>query len=126
ANLESFSAGLALGKQLAGSHNLICIVGAMKELGEQSQVIHEKLGEIIAQVKPKRVICYGEETSYTIEKAKEFGYMNISITNSHEEIISSVLSCVNKDDCVYLKGSRAMMLDKVALALKEKAGIYAT
>lgn len=126
ANLESFMAGFALGKQLAGSHRLICIVGAMKELGEQSQAIHEKLGELIAQVKPDSVICYGEETIYTIQKAKELGFMNIAMDNSHEEIISNVLAYVSKDDCVYLKGSRAMMLDKVALALQEKAGIHAS
>ena len=126
ANLESFIAGFALGKQLAGSHKLICIVGAMKELGEQSQAIHEKLGEIIAQIKPDLVICYGEETIYTVQKAKKLGCTNIAIHNSHEEIVSSVLAIIGKDDCVYLKGSRAMMLDKVAFVLKEKAGVHAS
>lgn len=126
ANLESFAAGLALGKQLAGLHNLICIVGAMKELGCQTQAIHEQLGEIIAGIKPAHVFCYGEETTHTVQKAKDAGFDNICILNSHDEIVRGVLSYVHECDCVYLKGSRALMLDKVALVLKEKAGLYAS
>ena len=126
ANLESFTAGLALAKQLAGSHNLICIVGAMKELGDQTQSIHEQLGEIIAAVKPAHVYCYGEETHFTVNKAKESGFNNIIVTHSHEELVQNVLTCVHEHDCIYLKGSRALSLDKVAMLLKEKAGSHAS
>ena len=120
ANLESFRAGLAFGASLARESRLLCVLGAMKELGEKSRELHEELGSLVAREAPAYAFCVGEDMRFAVEKARELGYSAIRLFTSSEELAASVCAFAKDHDCIYIKGSRALALDKVALELKER------
>lgn len=120
ANLESFRAGLAFGSSLARESRLLCVLGAMKELGEKSPELHEQLGALVAREAPAYAFCVGEDMQFAVDKARELGYDRIRLFASSEDLVAAVCAFANNQDCIYIKGSRALALDKVALALKER------
>lgn len=81
----------------------IIILGDMLELGKYSKKYHKKANEFLRKIKNKEVLLIGKYTKYI--KGKHF--------NSIEEINKYLKNIIKKDCIVYIKGSRAMNLDKI-------------
>lgn len=86
----------------------IIVLGDMLELGKYSKKYHKKVNRYLKKIKNKEVLLIGNYTKYI--KGKHFKKIN--------DINLYLESIVKKDCIVYLKGSRAMNLDKVKTHFK--------
>ena len=112
ANPASLAAALDVQAQEAGEHWLV--LGDMGELGDESEFMHTKAGEIAKQFGVQRLFAYGELTKLSVQSfgagAKHF--------SSHAEIVSELQDELTKDICVLVKGSRAMQLEIIVAGIK--------
>lgn len=93
------------------------VLGAMKELGEKSGEIHRDLGARIDSSKWKKVLFFGAEMKDALEAfngPREILYF----TESYEDLEKEFIKSVSRGDFVLIKGSRSMMLERLAEAVK--------
>ena len=83
----------------------IIILGDMLELGKYSKKYHKKVNKFLKQIKNKEILLIGEFTKYI--KGKHF--------NDIESINNYLKNRDIKDNIIYIKGSRAMNLDKIII-----------
>ncbi len=112
ANPASLAAALDVQSQESGEHWLV--LGDMGELGNESEFMHTKAGEIAKQFGVQRLFAYGEQTKHSV---KSFGAGAKHFT-SHADIISVLQEELTKEICVLVKGSRSMQLEKVVAGIK--------
>ena len=112
ANPASLAAALDVQAQEPGEHWLV--LGDMGELGDESEFMHNKAGEIAKQFGVQRLFACGEMTKHSV---KAFG-KGAKHFSSHAEIISALQDELTKDICVLVKGSRAMQLEKIVTGIK--------
>lgn len=116
ANYDSMKAALDYMSKLPNPRK-IAVLGDMGELGEYSQEIHEKIGEVVAQDNIDILICVGTEVKSLINKAKENGIENTYICNSNEEAIKLLNKTLQKDDVVLIKASNYMKFTEICEAI---------
>ncbi|MEM7401524.1 MAG: cyanophycin synthetase, partial [Pseudomonadota bacterium] len=112
ANPASLAAALDVQAQEPGEHWLV--LGDMGELGDESEFMHSKAGEIAKQFGVQRLYAYGELTKHSV---KAFG-VGANHFASHAEIVSALQDELTKEICVLVKGSRAMQLEKIVEGIK--------
>ncbi len=112
ANPASLAAALDVQAQDPGEHWLV--LGDMGELGDESEFMHSKAGEIAKQFGVKRLFAYGELTKHSV---KAFG-AGAKHYASHAEIVAALQDELTKEICVLVKGSRAMQLEKIVAGIK--------
>lgn len=108
---------MALG-QLDGKRK-IAILGDMLELGDFSAEEHYKIGELLGKAGYEILLTYGKESKKIAEGAKASGVNLVKEFKTHKEIAEFYLSQCKKDDSILLKGSRGMMMEKVAEKLQK-------
>ena len=114
ANPASLAAALDVQAKESGEHWLV--LGDMGELGDESEFMHQKAGEIAKQFGVKRLFAYGPLTKHSV-KAFGSGAKHFS---SHAEIVTVLQKEITKEICVLVKGSRAMQLEKIVAGIKSK------
>ncbi|MDR0539820.1 MAG: UDP-N-acetylmuramoyl-tripeptide--D-alanyl-D-alanine ligase [Spirochaetaceae bacterium] len=90
------------------------IIGAMRELGKETETEHRKLGKRLAVSGADAVFLFGEETEISADILHACTTKkNIYQTNDIDELIRAVRAEVHKDDLILLKGSRSCGLERV-------------
>jgi len=79
------------------------VLGDMLELGKYSKRYHKKVNKVLNKIKNKEVLLIGNYTKYI--KGKHFDRI--------DDIINYLSLKLSKDSILYIKGSRAMNLDKI-------------
>ena len=92
--------------------NKIFILGDMLELGEHSKKEHKKIGQYINKTKINIVITYGEKSVGTFTEINNMKIQKFHF-NKMNALKISLMKILNKNDTVYLKGSRSMKLEKI-------------
>lgn len=115
-NPLSLKASIQSVKGIRGEKRLIIGLGDMLELGDYSPRAHREAGKMIAELRPDLFIAMGSFSKDMIEGAKEAGMPEdkLLIVSEHEEMIYEIEKRLYEDCIVFLKGSRAMALEKVA------------
>ena len=85
----------------------IIVLGDMLELGKYSKKYHLKINRYLQKIKNKEVLLIGNYTKYI--KGKHF--------NNVDEIIDYINIHIKEGNILYIKGSRAMQLDKIKTRL---------
>jgi UDP-N-acetylmuramoyl-tripeptide--D-alanyl-D-alanine ligase len=122
ANTESVTAML---RWLSAAHTvgrLVCVLGSMKELGEESEAAHRSVGRELAERPPAAVFLFGEETAPTLEELRKGGYEGRA--EQHSEFTAlrrAVTEYIRPGDTVLLKGSRSMELERLVEPIKAAA-----
>lgn len=98
------------------SNQSILVLGDMKELGAQSQNLHEEVGLFAKQANVKKLFCYGKDMVFT---AKAFGDQAQHF-DDYETLIHALKQSVTPDSVVLIKGSRSMKMETVVDALVAK------
>jgi len=93
----------------------IAVLGDMLELGDVSQACHEELGRLAAQ-RADQVLCYGDWAAAVLNGVVAQGGQGV-ICTSHDEIVAWMERQIREDDCILVKGSRGMRMEKVVHAL---------
>lgn len=112
ASYESIKPSLEyLGKIEKGKK--IAVLGDVKELGEFSKELHEKIGEEVPKNNIDILITVGEDAKYLAQKAKECGQKNIKICENNKEAAKELKKVIEPDDTVLLKASHSMNFGEI-------------
>ncbi len=102
----------------------VAVIGDMLELGEYADKYHEELGIRIGKARPELVLLLGEKAEIMLDAAMAAGQpaASIEILHDHSEIVERLTGYLKPDDCLLLKASRALALEKVMAGLQASLG----
>lgn len=112
---DSMKASLAILSELSPmpGGRRIAVLGDMLELGSMSQKLHEQVGEYVFNSKTDILVCYGNDSKYIAEKAKELGLLNSRFFSDKSETVAYLKDIIKKNDLLLFKASRGIKLEEV-------------
>ncbi len=119
ANPASVAAALEELDQRRGAGKAILVMGDMLELGEESQRLHEQMGEKAAGLSVDAVIGVGEEVRAVCEAASKRG-VSAWCYEDWQEALARLIKLAEPGDVVLVKGSRAMRLERLVEEYKKR------
>lgn len=108
----SVRAGIEVLARLPGPRLLA--LGAMGELGAHGAALHRDAGAWAKAAGIDRLVVLGEDAAPAVEAFGEDGVL----ASRHEEIIEAARAILRAGGSVLVKGSRAMAMDRVVMALR--------
>jgi len=122
ANVGSMRAALAELDSLDVEGRKVMVCGDMLELGEQSDVLHRELGEMIAASTVDVLWAIGGQSAITAYAARfASGSRPIVIhTMQVEDAVGQVAEFVREGDAVLVKASRAMRLERIVHGIRSR------
>ena len=112
ANPESMKAAINVLASYKKSKRKISILADMLEQGKNSEVIHERLGELLAKNNIDILMTLGKYSKFTGEKFKEIKEDAIFFHfKSIDEIYTNLKNIVEDGDVILVKGSRGFHLE---------------
>lgn len=124
ANPDSMRAALQSLKEFPAQGCKIAVLGSMGELGERAQELHRQVGEAAEKASLDWLIVLGPNAHELAHGAREAGMKKdrILVCHSTEEALEALTThFTGGDDCVLVKGSRFMQLEKLVQALTGSA-----
>lgn len=97
----------------------VCILGDMKELGENAKELHKAVGRYVAHKQIDVLIAIGEEAKEMAEGAKEKGSTQVHYFLDVSTALSSLHPLIAKGDVVLVKASRAMKFEQIVVELQK-------
>jgi len=123
ANPASMAAALATLKEVCEEGRAVAVLGDMLELGLGTEAAHADLGRLAAG-SVERLYLLGDLAKLVAEGALNAGLAQeqVLVALGHEEISQDLLAWVQPGDCVLVKGSRGMRMERVAQAVRDALG----
>ncbi|MDR1863658.1 MAG: UDP-N-acetylmuramoyl-tripeptide--D-alanyl-D-alanine ligase [Treponema sp.] len=123
-NPESLEAAVDFCDNLTWPGRRLYVIGAMVELGKETEEAHRKIGRILSDSIAERIFLYGAETEAA---AAILASMEIPFfyTDSMKELGRTLEDYIRPGDLVLLKGSRSCALEQltpVLLGARETVG----
>lgn len=123
ANPDSMAGALKTLKSLRGNQRSVFVAGDMFELGEHAPALHEKIGQIAADIQISRLYAAGSHAGKLADGAIANGMPKENIfLGTKEEILSDLNNWLKAGDWVLVKGSRGMGMEQVVKGLKQSTG----
>ncbi len=99
------------------------LLGDMLELGDDSRLMHDQLGQFAAQMKVDRLYCYGEMADTVAEAAIKRGVRadNVYVCTDKNEplrMAEMIAGSIKDGDILLVKASRGIAAEKVIEELK--------
>jgi len=119
ANPGSVAAALKALVVMARGRRTWAVLGAMAELGEHAAAEHDRVGRLAVRLGVRRLVAVGEETRPLYEAARMEGMTpeEATIVADPEEALRIARAELEPGDVVLVKASRAVGLERLALAL---------
>lgn len=93
--------------------NKVVILGAMRELGAESEAEHEKVVQMVRDNAIDQAYFYGNEYEHTTADAKDV-YIDF------DAMAQSIIHTLKPNSTILLKGSRSMKMERVLEVLKHE------
>ena len=90
----------------------LCILGEMKELGPTSQKLHQEMYEYASE-RVDKILCIGKEWSGCDSSD------DLLIFKDHDALYDHLVSIIDNETILLVKGSRSTRMDKIADKLKK-------
>ena len=90
----------------------LCILGEMKELGPTSQKLHQEMYEYASE-RVDKILCIGKEWSGCDTSD------DLLIFKDHDALYDHLVSIIDNETILLVKGSRSTRMDKIADKLKK-------
>ena len=90
----------------------LCILGEMKELGPNSQRLHQEMYEYASE-RVDKILCIGKEWSGCDSSD------DLLIFKDHDALYDHLVSIIDNETILLVKGSRSTRMDKIADKLKK-------
>ncbi|NOT12340.1 MAG: UDP-N-acetylmuramoyl-tripeptide--D-alanyl-D-alanine ligase [Methylococcaceae bacterium] len=113
ANSASLKAGLEVLKTCAGEPWLV--LGAFGELGPESPLMHQEMGELIKSKGVVRLLATGSDARNTVEAFGE----GATFFDNQDDLIESLKQELRGNETILIKGSRVQRMENVAAVLVE-------
>ena len=122
ANPDSMAAALEVLASRKAQGKRIFVEGDMLELGPYSDSAHEKIGKLAAERGIHLLVTFGEKAALSGKAAVENGMERNMVRsfNDPEEAGGFLRSVVKKGDCLLVKGSRGMEMERIIEKVMEK------
>jgi len=119
ANPASMAAALGTLQEVREEGRAAAVLGDMLELGSGAEEAHGALGRLAAGC-VERLYLLGELAELVARGAREAGLAPeaVLVAADHDEIARDLLAWVQPGDCVLVKGSRGMRMERVAQAMR--------
>ena len=95
----------------------ICVIGDMLELGRVSKSCHLKIVENLLNTKPDIILTVGKHSYAIFEKLPE-NFLKFHFKN-YKNVFDKLLSIIENDDIIMIKGSNSTNLHLVSKRLIE-------
>ncbi|MBR1529901.1 MAG: UDP-N-acetylmuramoyl-tripeptide--D-alanyl-D-alanine ligase [Oscillospiraceae bacterium] len=119
ASPDSMQAGLnVLGKYLADGRK-IAVLGDMLELGDMSEALHSRVGEMVKHAGIDMLFCYGKASEKIAESAGN--QIQKFCTDNLDMLIQKLRETVQEGDVLLFKASHGMHLENIISALYGEA-----
>ena len=119
ANPSSVNLAIRSLNEMNSKGKIIMVLGDMLEMGELSESSHKNIGAKIAKSKIDYLFCYGENTKYTINSARNYDMMNAIHFDNKQLLTNTLISLVKPNDIIYIKGSRKLEMETIIEKLKQ-------
>jgi UDP-N-acetylmuramoyl-tripeptide--D-alanyl-D-alanine ligase len=113
ANPDSTKAALRTLAELDTDGRRVAVLGAMGELGSESERGHAEVGECAAELRIDQLITVGELGAIISDAARAAGLEKSRNVSSHEEAAELLGDETSPGDLVLIKGSRAARMERV-------------
>lgn len=121
ANPLSMKRMLEAAAERAGNQPLLCLLGAMGELGAEAQYEHQALGEFLASLRPKAIFWYGAYYDEVCLGLKMQKYQGPCIAvHSPEDFLDKMQAYIVGGGVLLFKGSRSNGLERYCQAFEDK------
>jgi UDP-N-acetylmuramoyl-tripeptide--D-alanyl-D-alanine ligase len=123
-NPESLEAAVDFCDNLTWPGRRLYVIGAMFELGKETEEAHRKMGRILSASIAERIFLYGAETEAAAAVLASGG-IPFFYTDSMAELREALKDYIRPGDLVLLKGSRGCALEQLTpelLGKRETAG----
>ncbi len=118
ANPASMKAAIEMFSHMSGARKIL-VLGDMLELSDQSDIEHRRIGGSIAKLSFDQVILVGKAMASAAKILPDARY-----EESHcDQTMLSIANTFQRGDCVLLKGSRGMQLERIIECLQEGAKV---
>ncbi len=123
ANPSSMAAALNYLSEAAGEARKVAVLGDMKELGEQSGALHERLGHQAVAYRADHVFAYGEHAEDIAKGARDAGLPaeNVHSFAKMEDLTEELTAFIAPEDWILIKGSRSTKMERVVEALENES-----
>ena len=115
ANYDSMKAGIEYLAKTSANRK-IAVLGDMLELGEFSEELHTKVGEVVAENKIDILVTVGKMAQYIANVAKQ-GNVEVHVCENNQQAIELLKSIIIKNDIIYLKASNGMKFKEIVEGL---------
>lgn len=120
ANPVSVRAALdALGERPVTGTRLAAL-GDMLELGADSGAYHSEIGRHAAKAGVKHLFVRGTFAQSMVDGARSAGVPHVEVIDSHQAMAEAIMAATSPGDCLLVKGSRGMQMEKVIEHLRER------
>jgi len=119
ANPDSVASALETLNSMQCDGKKIVILGDMLELGDFTQLEHEKIGKLINRLGFEYVLTIGRAAKFITENVK--GKVNLHY-NRKELLAESTAELTSPGDIVLVKGSHGMKMEDVVALLHKRIG----
>ena len=128
ANPDSMVAALKTVGLMPGEGAKIALLGAMGELGNWSEILHQYTGRAVVENNFQYCFCTGEASKALVEAARAAGMSNEQARwfETREELFENYLAVSFPDDRIVVKGSRSQQMELVVDWLKKGAACSIT
>ncbi len=122
ANPQSVRAAVRVLAGVQGCSRRVLVLGDLLELGEDSAELHRKLGREAASAGIDALLGVGQLVEAALEGAREAGLEERALArfSTAAEAAAAVNELLRPGDAVLVKGSRAMGLEAVVQAIRER------
>ncbi len=119
ASPDSVKASIDVLSELQGEGKRIAVLGEMRELGDKSEEFHYEVGKHMVGKNIDELVVVGELSQYYI-KAIEDSESNIKCYTFKDngEVALYLMSVMNPEDIVLIKGSNSMNLKEIVLNMQ--------
>jgi UDP-N-acetylmuramoyl-tripeptide--D-alanyl-D-alanine ligase len=98
----------------------ILVLGAMKELGAETEKSHAQLGGQVASAAVDGVFFFGEESEAGYLRLLQKGFPGFSFwSDQFDALKEALIKYLNPKDLVLLKGSRGVELERLIQFIKQ-------
>jgi UDP-N-acetylmuramoyl-tripeptide--D-alanyl-D-alanine ligase len=120
ANPQSFRAVIATAAAMRGDRRLVFVAGTMRELGEESALLHQEIAAELVDLHPELLAAVGDFVPALEPYARALRHRLVTAADPLA-LASQLAPHLRGDEIVVLKASRGVALERILPALKARA-----
>ena len=117
-NVESMASGIKTLIEYSTTNRKIIVIGDMLELGENKKKYHEDIAELLDDKKINAIFAFGKLSKHTIKNIYS-SHIYKKFYNDKKLLINDLKKFINKNDVIYIKGSRSMKMEEIIMSLNK-------